>query len=116
VDPGCETAGAASQGVPPSVSMSAPIAVSTLVGGRFYFHNININSFVGCGACGYVGEGEHFSAPGASLGSGAGWQSRSFTYLQAFLVNLPRRAIAEALMLALLVVQHHLRTPTDDIP
>jgi hypothetical protein len=32
-------------------------------------------------------------------GSGAGRQSRSFTYPQAFLVNLPRRAIAEALML-----------------
>src|SRR5438128_6789868 len=38
-------------------------------------------------------------------GRGAGRQSRSSTYPQAFLVNLPRRAIAEALVLALLVVE-----------
>src|SRR4051794_30460201 len=60
------------------------------------------------GACGYVGEGEHFPAFRACSGSGgsaAGRQSRSSTYPQAFLVNLPRRAIAEALVLALLVVE-----------
>ena len=69
---------------------------------------INIKSFVGCGACGYVGEGEHFPAFRARSGSGgsaAGRQRRSSIYLQAFLVNLPRCAIAEALVLALCVVK-----------
>ena len=69
---------------------------------------INIKSFVGCDACGYVGEDEHFPAFRARSGSGesgAGRQSRSPTYPQAVLVNLPRRAIAEAPMLALLVVE-----------
>ena len=53
-------------------------------------------------ACGYVGEGEHFLAFRARSGSGgsaAGRQRRSSTYPQAFLVNLPRCAIAEALVL-----------------
>src|SRR5205807_6513678 len=71
-------------------------------------HFINIKSCVGCGACGYVGEGEHFPAFRAcsgSGGSGAGRQSRSSPYPQAFLVNLPRRAIAEALVLALFIVE-----------
>src|SRR6202011_6308411 len=40
-----------------------------------------------------------------SGGSAAGRQRRSSTYPQAFLVNLPRRAIAQALMLALRVVK-----------
>src|SRR5208282_5694589 len=60
------------------------------------------------GACGYVGEGEHFPACRACSGSGgsaAGRQSRSSTYPRAFLVNLPRRAVAEALVLALLIVE-----------
>src|SRR5207302_10581691 len=72
------------------------------------FHFINIKSFVGCGACGYVGEGEHFPAFRAGSGGGgsaAGRQSRSSTYPQAFIVNLPRRAIAEALVLTLLIVE-----------
>src|SRR5207248_9210794 len=72
------------------------------------FDLINIKSLVGRGACGYVGEGEHFPAFRARSGSGgsaAGRQRRSSTYPQAFLVNLPRRAIAEALVLALLVVE-----------
>jgi hypothetical protein len=34
------------------------------------FHLINIKSCVGCGACGYVGEGEHFPAFRACSGSG----------------------------------------------
>jgi hypothetical protein len=41
---------------------------------------------VGCGACGYVGEGEHFPALRACSGSGgsaAGRRSRSSTYPQA---------------------------------
>src|SRR6516162_4924810 len=38
-------------------------------------------------------------------GSGAGRQRRSSTYPQPFLVNLPRRAITEALMLAFLIVE-----------
>jgi hypothetical protein len=38
-------------------------------------------------------------------GGGAGRQSRSSTYPQAFLVNLPRRAIAEVLVPALLIVK-----------
>jgi hypothetical protein len=89
--------------------MSAPIAVER--DGWFEestLHLIDIKSFVGCGACGYVGEGEHFPACrvcSGSGGSGAGRQSRSSTYPQAFLVNLPRRAIAEALVLALLIVK-----------
>src|SRR4051794_20015295 len=60
------------------------------------------------GACGYVGEGEHFPAFRACSGSGgraAGRQRRSSTYPQAFLVNLPRRAITQALVLALRVVK-----------
>src|SRR6202030_1119800 len=72
------------------------------------FRSININRFVDCCACGYVGEGEHFPAFRACLGSGgsaAGRPRRSSTYPQAFLVNLPRRAIAQALMLALRVVK-----------
>src|ERR687884_855783 len=89
--------------------MSAPIAVSASAGStKSVGHLINIKSFVGCGACGYVGEGEHFRAFRARSGSGgsaAGRQSRSSTYPQAFLVDLPRRAIAEALVLALLVVE-----------
>src|SRR6516165_170102 len=71
-------------------------------------HFINIKSFVDCGACGYVGEGEHFPAFRAGSGSGgsaASRQCRSSTYPQAFLVNLPRRARAEALVLVLLIVE-----------
>src|SRR6202011_1301755 len=71
-------------------------------------HLIDIKSLVGCGTCGYVGEGEHFPtcrACSGSGGSGAGRQSRSSTYPQAFLVNLPRRAVSEALVLSLLIVE-----------
>ena len=53
-------------------------------------------------------EGEHFHAFRAGAGSGgsaAGRQRQSSTYPQALLVNLPRRAIAEALVLALHVVK-----------
>ena len=89
--------------------MSGPIAATAMAGLTILtFHPINIKAFVGCGACGYVGEGEHFPAFRARSGgggSGAGRQSRSSTYPQAFLVNLPRRAIAEALVLALLIVE-----------
>src|SRR6202035_3348196 len=89
--------------------MSAPIAATTMARLTILtFHPINIKAFVGCGACGYVGEGEHFSAFRARSGdggSGASRQSRSSTYPQSFLVNLPRRAIAEALVLALLIVE-----------
>jgi hypothetical protein len=44
---------------------------------------INIKFFAGCGACGYVGEGEHFPAFRAGSGNGgsaAGRRSRSSTY------------------------------------
>jgi hypothetical protein len=71
-------------------------------------HFINIKSLVGGGACGYVGEGEYFPAFRAGSGggeSGAGRQRRSSTYPQAFIVNLPRRAVAEALVPALLIVE-----------
>src|SRR5262249_14485098 len=64
--------------------------------------------FDGDGACGYVGEGEHFPTFRACSGGGgsaAGRQRRSSTYPQALLVDLPRRAIAEALVLALVVVE-----------
>src|SRR5205823_5081164 len=47
------------------------------------FYLTNMKSFVGCGACGYVGEGEHFHAFRARSGSGgsaAGRQRRSSTY------------------------------------
>src|SRR5437660_8675002 len=60
------------------------------------------------GACGYVGEGEHFPAFRARSGSGgstAGRRSRSSTYPQAFLVNSSRCAIAEALVLTLIIVE-----------
>ena len=69
---------------------------------------ININSLIGGCACGDVGEGEHFPASRANSESGggaAGRQRRSSTYPQAFLVNLPRCAIAQALVLALRVVK-----------
>jgi hypothetical protein len=49
----------------------------------------------------HVGEGEHFPVFRACSGSGgsaAGRQRRSSTYPQAFLVNLPRRAVVEALV------------------
>ena len=52
---------------------------------RLMFPLISI-SFVCCGACGYVGEGEHFPAfrgCSGSGGSGAGRRSRSSTYPQA---------------------------------
>src|SRR5258705_10864576 len=76
---------------------------------------ININPAVeGC-AGGYVGEGEHFPAFRAcsgSGGSGAGRRSRSSTYPPALrLVHLPRRPVAVALVLALLVVQGDEITP-----
>src|SRR5437868_2601716 len=80
------------------------------------FQIFTINSFVDCGACGYVGEGEHFPAFRARSGSGgstAGRQRRSSTYPQAFLVNLPRCAIAEALVLALDVVKVQPGADTD---
>src|ERR1700738_4045352 len=67
-----------------------------------------MNRFVDCSACGYVGEGEHFPAFRARSGSGgsaAGRRSRSSTYPQALLVNLPRRAITQALVVALRVVK-----------
>src|SRR5499427_2620387 len=63
---------------------------------------------VGRGACGYVGEGEHFPAFRAGSGSGgsaAGRQRRLSKYPQAFLVNMPRCAITEALVLTLLIVE-----------
>src|SRR5438477_9043792 len=89
--------------------MSAPIIVSAVAGTTTLFFTSSIlKSFVGCGACGYVGEGEHFPASPACSGSGgsaAGRRSRSSTYPQAFLVNLPRRAVAEALMRALVIVE-----------
>src|SRR5260370_25000154 len=53
---------------------------------RLMFPLISI-SLVCCGACGYVGEGEHFPAFRAcsgSGGSGDGRRSRSSTYPQAF--------------------------------
>src|SRR5262249_50005533 len=66
------------------------------------------SKFIVGGTCGYVGEGEHFPAfraGSASGGSAAGRQRRLSTYPQAFLVNLSRRAIAEALVLALVIVE-----------
>jgi hypothetical protein len=69
---------------------------------------ININSIVGGGTCAYVGEGEHFPAFASWLEKREKRRrsaTRSSTYPQAFLVNLPRHAIAEALMLALLIIE-----------
>src|SRR3984893_14816751 len=77
-------------------------------------HFINTKSFAGCGACGYVSEGEHFSAFRACSGgggSGAGQRSRSSTYPQTFLVDFPRRTVTKALMLALIIVQSNEITP-----
>src|SRR5262249_52487946 len=45
-------------------------------------------------------------------GSAAGRQRRSSTYPQVFLVNLPRRAITQALVLALRVVKFQPRANT----
>ena len=67
-----------------------------------------MNRFVDCSACGYVGEGEHFPAFRARSGSGgsaAVRQRRSSTYPQALLVNFPRRAVTQALVLALRVIK-----------
>src|SRR5499427_1167308 len=66
---------------------------------------INIKSLIGGCACGDVGEGEHFLAFRAGAGSAAGRQRRSSTYPHALLVNLPRCAITEALVLTLGVVK-----------
>src|SRR5262249_62039748 len=58
--------------------------------------------------CGDVGEGEHFPAFRACSGSGgsaAARQRRSSTCPQALLVNLLRRPITQALVLALRVVK-----------
>jgi hypothetical protein len=82
--------------------------VRRLVRRNLFVHFINIKPFVGCGAYGYVGEGEHFPAVRAcsgSRGSGAGPQRRSSTDPQAFLINFPRRAVAEALVLPLLILE-----------
>src|SRR5260370_24250231 len=95
--------------------MSAPVAGER--DGWFgepIVHFINIKSFIGCGACGYVGEGGDFPAFRACSGSGgsaAGRRSRSSTYPLALLVNLPRRAVTKALMLVLLIVQGGETTP-----
>src|SRR5438067_2452344 len=89
--------------------MSAPIVVIAVVGAApLLFKSSTSIPFVDCGACGYVGEGEHFPAFRARSGGGgstAGRQRRSSTYTQAFLVHLTRCAIAEALVLALDVVK-----------
>src|SRR5215471_17873037 len=89
--------------------MSAPIAVGATAGlTSLRFTSSILKSIVGGGACGYVGEGEHFPAFRAGSGSGgsaAGRQRRSSTYPQALLVDLPRRAITQTLMLALCVVK-----------
>ena len=67
-----------------------------------------INPCVGGCACGDVDESERFPAFRAGSGSGgsaAGRQSRSSTYPQAFLVDLPRRSVGVALMLPFFVVE-----------
>src|SRR5262249_40422644 len=51
---------------------------------------------------GFGGEEDRCSGSG---GSAAGRQRRSSTYPQVFLVNVPRRAITQALVLALRVVK-----------
>ena len=62
---------------------------------------VNINPVVGGCAGGDVGEGA------------AGRRRRSSTYPRAFcFVGLARHAIAQALVRALVVIQHRLRTPT----
>ena len=74
---------------------------------EFAIYFISSKIIVG-GTCRDVGKGEHFPAfraGSASGGSAAGRQRRSSTYPQALLVNLLRRAIAEALVLALGVVK-----------
>ena len=50
--------------------------------GASAFQIFNIYCFVDCGACGYVGKGEHFLAFRARSGSAAGRQRRSSTYPQ----------------------------------
>src|SRR5262245_11955437 len=87
--------------------MSAPIAVGTTGGlTGLVFTSSPSKSLLDSGACGDAGEGEHFPASRSGSGSGrsaAGQQLRSTTYPQVVLVNLPRRAIAQALVLALTV-------------
>src|SRR6516164_8121889 len=85
--------------------MSAPIAVKALV--TLPAKTPLINPSVRGGACGDVDEGEHFAGFRAGSGSGGsadGRQRRSSTYPQAF-VNLARRVVAEALVLALFVIE-----------
>src|SRR5438128_8353964 len=88
--------------------MAAPIAIEALVTlPSKPFCSILVLVVV---AVGMWGEGEHlpaFRAGSGSGGSAAGRQSRSSTYPPALcFVHLPRRAIAMALMLALLVVEN----------
>src|SRR3954447_18773091 len=89
--------------------MSAPVAVTGVTGStNLPFTSSISNPSVGRGACGDVGEGEHYLAFRAGSGSGgstAGRQRRSSTCPQAFLVDLPRRAITQALVLTLRVVK-----------
>src|SRR5215471_19108174 len=88
--------------------MSAPIAVDATAGSTSLPFTSSVANSLLVVTCGYVGEGEHFPAfraGSASGGSAAGRQRRSSTYPQAFLVNLSRRAIAEALVLALVIVE-----------
>src|SRR3984893_7871021 len=73
--------------------MSAPIAATTMARLTILtFHPINIKAFVGCGACGYVGEGEHF--PAFRARSGGGKRSRSAKPIVHISTDLPGKFAA----------------------
>jgi hypothetical protein len=89
--------------------MSAPIVVIAEAGAApLLFKSSTSIPLLIVVPVGMWAEGEHFPAFRARSGSGgstAGRQRRSSTYPQAFLVNLTRCAIAEALVLALDIVK-----------
>src|SRR6266446_3405063 len=89
--------------------MSAPIAISAVADAAVLpFTSSTSSSLLAVAPVGMWAKASispAFRARSGSGGSAAVRQSRSSTYPQAFLVDLPRRAVTEALMLALLIVE-----------
>src|SRR6266446_6977701 len=89
--------------------MSAPIAISAVADAAVLpFTSSTSSSLLAVAPVGMWAKAS--ISPLSELARGSGGsaavrQSRSSTFPQAFLVNLPRRAIAEALVLAFLVVE-----------
>jgi len=88
--------------------MSAPIAVGARLVRPVYSspHQFQIHRWWRClWVCGRRRAFPRFPSWLGKRGSAAGRQRRSSTHPQAFLINLPRCAIAEALVRALVIVE-----------